>query len=52
MDRHYSNKELVRFDETARAPERNYDATAGLAPQASTTFTNREAELISFAGYT
>ena len=28
MDRHYSTLELVRYDETARAPERDHDATA------------------------
>ena len=28
MERHYSTLELVRYDETARAPERDYDATA------------------------
>lgn len=39
MNRHYSTLELVRHDETARAPERDYDATAfeldagALAPQ-------------------
>lgn len=43
MDRHYSNLELVRYDETARAPERDYDTTAfeldtsALAPQVSKT---------------
>ena len=43
MDRHYSNLELVKHDETARAPERDYDATAfeldasALAPQVSKT---------------
>ena len=41
MDRHYSTLELVKHDETARAPERDYDATAfeldvdALAPQIS-----------------
>ena len=39
MERHYSTLELVKFDETARAPERDYDTTAfeldtsALAPQ-------------------
>lgn len=28
MDRHYSTLELAKHDETARAPERDYDATA------------------------
>ena len=28
MDRHHSTLELVRYDETARAPERDFDATA------------------------
>lgn len=28
MDRHYSTLELVKHDETARAPERDWDATA------------------------
>ena len=28
MDRHYSTLELVKFDATATAPERDYDATA------------------------
>ena len=43
MDRHYSDLELVRHDETARAPERDWDATAfeldasALAPQVSKT---------------
>ena len=41
MDRHYSTLELVKHDETARAPEHHYDATAfefdtsALAPQVS-----------------
>ena len=41
MDRHYSTLELAKHDETARAPERDYDATAfeldtsALAPQVS-----------------
>ena len=41
MDRHYSTLELVRYDETARAPERDYDTTAfevdasALAPEVS-----------------
>ena len=41
MDRHYSTLELVKHDETVRAPERDYDATAieldasALAPQVS-----------------
>lgn len=39
MDRYYSNLELAKFDETARAPEHDHDATAfeldtsALAPQ-------------------
>ena len=39
MVRHYSTLELVRYDDTARAPERDYNATAfeldgaALAPQ-------------------
>lgn len=39
MEQHYSTLELVKYDETARAPERDYDATAAeldasaLAPQ-------------------
>ena len=39
MKRHYSTLELVKFDETIRAPDRDYDATAfeldadALAPQ-------------------
>ena len=43
MDQQYSTLELVRYDETARAPERDYDAIAfeldpsGLAPQVSRT---------------
>lgn len=43
MDRHYSTLELFKHDETARAPERDYDATAfeldtsALAPQVSMT---------------
>lgn len=32
MDRYYLKKELVRFNETTRVSERNYDATVGLAP--------------------
>ena len=28
MDRHFSSLELVRYDDTTRAPERDYDATA------------------------
>lgn len=41
MDRHYSTLELVRYDETARAPERDFHATtleadaSVLAPQVS-----------------
>ena len=41
MDRHYSTLELVKHDESAKAPERDYDATAfeldtsALAPQVS-----------------
>ena len=44
MDKHYSTLELVRYDETARAPERDYDTTAfeldsnALAPQVSKTW--------------
>ena len=44
MDRHYSTLELVRHDDTARAPERDYDATAfeldgaALAPQVNKTY--------------
>ena len=43
MDRHYSTLELVKHDETARAPERDWDATAfeldgsALAPQVRKT---------------
>ena len=43
MDRHYSTLELVKHDETARAPERNWETTAfeldksALAPQVSKT---------------
>ena len=43
MERHYSTLELAKFDETARAPERDYDAIAfeldasALAPEASKT---------------
>ena len=43
MDRDYSTLELAKHDETARAPERDYDATAfeldasALAPQVSKT---------------
>ncbi|KAL9071738.1 MAG: hypothetical protein Q9161_004002 [Pseudevernia consocians] len=43
MDRHYSTLELVKHDETTRAPERDYDATAfeldssALAPEVSKT---------------
>lgn len=43
MDRHYSTLELVKHDETARAPERDWDATvfeldgSALAPQVSKT---------------
>ena len=43
MDRHYSTLELVRYDETARAPERDWDAaafeldTGALAPQVNKT---------------
>ena len=42
MEQHYSTLELVKHDETARAPERDYDATAfeldasAMAPQVST----------------
>lgn len=42
MDRPHSTLELVKFDETARAPERDWDATAfeldtsASAPQVST----------------
>lgn len=41
MDQHYSDLELVRHDETARAPERDYEITtlefdaSALAPQVS-----------------
>lgn len=41
MEQQYSTLELVKHDETARAPERDYDATAfeldasALAPQVS-----------------
>ena len=41
MERQYSTLELTKHDETARAPERDYDATAfeldrdALAPQVS-----------------
>ena len=44
MDRHYSTLEPVRHDEIARAPERDYDATAfepdgaALAPQVNKTY--------------
>ncbi len=44
MDRHYSTLELAKFDETARAPERDYDATAfevdigALAPQVNQVY--------------
>ena len=44
MDRHHSTLELVKFDESARAPERDKDATAfeldtsALAPQVSKIF--------------
>lgn len=35
MDRHHSTSEPVKHDETARAPERDWDATAfGLDPSA------------------
>ena len=43
MDRQYSTLELVRYDETTRAPERDWDATAieldvgALAPQVNKT---------------
>ncbi len=43
MNEQYSNLELVRYDDTARAPERDYEATAfepdasALAPQVCTT---------------
>ena len=43
MDQDYSTLELAKHDETARAPERDYDATAfeldasALAPQVSKT---------------
>ena len=43
MERDHSTLELVKHDETARAPERDYDATAveldasAMAPQVSTT---------------
>ncbi len=43
MDRHCSTLELAKHDETARAPERDYDATAfkldvsALAPEVSKT---------------
>ena len=43
MGRHYSTLELTKHDETARAPERDYDATAFeldpsvLAPEVTTT---------------
>ena len=43
MDRHYSTLELAKHDATARAPERDYDATAFeldvsvLAPEVSKT---------------
>ena len=44
MERHYSTLELVKFDQTARAPERDYDTTAfeldtgALAPQVSSQY--------------
>ena len=43
MDRQYSTLELVKYDDTARAPERDWDATAleldasVLAPQVNKT---------------
>ena len=43
MDRHYSTLELAKHDETAKAPERDYNVTAfeldasALAPQVSKT---------------
>ena len=43
MDGHYSNLELAKFDDTARAPEFDHDATAfeldssALAPQVGIT---------------
>ena len=43
MERQHSALELVEYDETARAPERDHDATAfeldasAMAPQVSTT---------------
>ena len=43
MERHHSTLELFKHDETARAPERDYDVTAfeldtsAIAPQVSTT---------------
>lgn len=50
MDRHHSTLELVKYGEIARAPERDWDATAfeldasTLAPQASKMFV-RDQEL-------
>ena len=44
MERHHSTLELVKNDETARAPERDWDATAfeldtsASAPQVSTVW--------------
>lgn len=57
MDQQHSTLELARYDETARAPERDHDATAleldlsALAPQVSrtpyviTTYTNQQIRL-------
>lgn len=59
MDRHYSTLELVKHDETARAPERDWDATAfeldasALAPQVSrTSFTCHKLTLTRDIGCT
>ena len=44
MERQYSTLELVKFDETTRAPERDYDTTAfeldtdALAPQVNSQY--------------
>ena len=43
MDQHYSTLELAKYDETTRAPERDYDTIAfkldvsALAPEVSKT---------------
>ena len=58
MDRHYSTLELVRYDDTTRAPERDFDATAfeldasALAPEVIEDFLKKKLILTRDIGHT